>query len=73
MFIRNVSPLGDLDVPLLNQIVPAGDKVQVTKAQGEQLLLQASNWQPVPGGQPPATDPAEDLDAGGVSTEGESR
>lgn len=72
MFIRNVSPLGDVDVPLLNQIVLAGDKVKVTKAQGEQLLLQASNWEPVTGVQPPATDPDEALDADDDSTEGES-
>lgn len=72
MFIRNISPLGDVDVPLLNQIVLAGDKVKVTKSQGEQLLLQTSNWEPVEGGQPPTTAADEDLDAAGVSTEGES-
>lgn len=71
MYIRNVSPLGDLDVPLLNQVVLAGDKVKVTKAQGEQLLLQTSNWEPVTGGESSGTGPDEDLDAGGVSTEGE--
>ncbi|ALV45829.1 hypothetical protein MB46_10390 [Arthrobacter alpinus] len=72
MYIRNISPLGDLDVPLLNQIVQAGDKVKVNKEQGEQLLLQTSNWEPVSSGQPPVGDLDKDLDAGGVPTEGES-
>lgn len=45
-FIRNVSPIGDLDVPLLRRIVRAGEEVEVTKDQADALLAQTSNWQP---------------------------
>ena len=44
--IRNVSPIGDLDVPLLRRIVPAGAEVEVTDAQAKTLLAQPGNWQP---------------------------
>lgn len=44
--IRNVSPIGDLDVPLLRRVVRAGEEIEVTKDQAEALLAQASNWQP---------------------------
>ena len=45
--IRNVSPIGDLDVPLLRCIVRAGEEIEVTKDQADALLAQPSNWQPV--------------------------
>ncbi|MHA7270400.1 hypothetical protein [Arthrobacter sp. HLT1-20] len=44
--IHNVSPIGDLDVPLLRCIVRAGEEVEVTKDQADTLLAQAINWQP---------------------------
>ena len=45
--IRNVSPLGDLDVPLLGRIVTAGEEIDVPKAAAELLLAQPDNFQPV--------------------------
>lgn len=45
--VKNVSPLGDLDVPLLGVIVEAGEQVAVTKDQAERLLLQHDIWSPV--------------------------
>lgn len=44
--IRNVSPIGDLDVPLLRRIVRAGEEIEVTKDQADALLAQTSNWKP---------------------------
>ena len=46
MKIRNVSPLGELDVPLLRRVVPAGEAVTVTDEQAARLLPQTGAWQP---------------------------
>jgi hypothetical protein len=40
MQIRNVSPLGALDVTLLRRVVDAGEVVEVTAEQGKQLIDQ---------------------------------
>lgn len=45
--IKNVSPFGDLDVPLLGRVVAAGETVEVTDEQAEALLQQPDNYQPV--------------------------
>ena len=45
--IRNVSPLGALDVPLLGRTLAAGEEVDVPKWAAEQLLAQPDNFQPV--------------------------
>lgn len=45
--IRNVSPFGDLDVPLLGRVVASGETVEVTEEQAELLLQQPDNYQPV--------------------------
>lgn len=42
--IRNVSPVGDIDVPLLRRIVGAGETVDVTDDQATSLLDQPGNW-----------------------------
>lgn len=42
--IRNVSPLGDLDVPLLRQIVQAGSEVETTAEHAATLLAQSENF-----------------------------
>jgi hypothetical protein len=42
--IQNVSPLGDLEVPILRRIVKAGEVVDVPDGVGEQLVLQAGTW-----------------------------
>jgi len=38
--IKNVSPVGDLDVPLLRRIVHAGEVVDVTEEQAARLTEQ---------------------------------
>lgn len=43
--IRNVSPYGDLDVPLLGFVVERGATVDVTNDVADRLLEQADNWQ----------------------------
>lgn len=45
--IKNVSPFGDLDVPLLGRVIAAGESVEVTDEQAEVLLQQPDNYQPV--------------------------
>lgn len=45
--IRNVNPIGDVEVPLLRRIVARGADVDVTPDQAARLLPQADNWQPV--------------------------
>lgn len=44
--IKNISPRGDLDVPLLRRIVAAGETVDVTVEQAGRLLAQAANFAP---------------------------
>lgn len=44
--IKNVSPFGDLDVPLLGRVVASGSITEVTDAQAEILLQQPDNWKP---------------------------
>lgn len=44
--IKNVSPFGDLDVPLLGRVVESGSITEVTDAQAEILLQQPDNWKP---------------------------
>lgn len=42
--IKNVSPFGDLDIPLLGRVVEAGQTVEVTDEQAAILLLQEDNF-----------------------------
>lgn len=44
--IRNVSPYGALDVPLLRRTVDGGEVVDVTAEQAALLLPQAANYEP---------------------------
>lgn len=44
--IKNVSPYGALDIPLLRRTVGAGEVVDVTAEQAERLLPQAENYEP---------------------------
>lgn len=72
--IKNVSPYGDLDVPLLHRTVKASEVVEVTAEQAKALLPQAENWQAVKNGAAPrkstaapkqaAPEPADDDKAG---------
>jgi hypothetical protein len=45
--IKNVSPLGDLEIPLLGRVVEAGETVEVTDEEAETLLAQPDNFHPV--------------------------
>ena len=47
--IQNISPLGDLDVPLLRRAVEAGEVVDVSDDHAELLLAQTGAWAPVAG------------------------
>ncbi len=47
MEIRNISPLGDLDVVLLQRIVAAGEVVDVTDDQAVELCAGLANFEPV--------------------------
>lgn len=42
--IQNVSPLGDLDVPLLRRAVKAGEVVDVSGDHAKLLLAQTGAW-----------------------------
>jgi hypothetical protein len=44
--IKNVSPYGDLDVPLLGVTVARGEEVDVKAEHAKILLEQEDNWQP---------------------------
>lgn len=46
--IKNVSPLGDLDVPALRRIVAAGEVVEVDDDLAANLLEQSANWAAAP-------------------------
>ena len=66
MKITNVSPIGDLDVPLLGRIVHGGETVEVTDDQAATLAAQASNWQVTP--RSPTADEAVDAPASNDTT-----
>lgn len=59
MKIRNVSPRGALDVPLLRRVVDAGEVVQVSDVHAAVLLGQVDNWQPEPATEPTAVADTE--------------
>lgn len=44
--LKNISPFGTLDVPLLRRVVDAGEVVDVTEDQARALLLQPANYEP---------------------------
>jgi hypothetical protein len=44
--IKNVSPFGDLEVPLLGVVVEHGKTVDVSDEQAEILLRQVDNFHP---------------------------
>lgn len=54
--LRNVSPYGDLDVPLLRRVVAAGEKFECTTEEGKILARQAENFEVV---KAPARKPAK--------------
>lgn len=44
--IKNVSPFGDLEVPLLGQVVAHGAIIEVSEEQAKVLLTQEDNFKP---------------------------
>ena len=58
MLIRNINPLGEVDVPLLDRTVAAGEAVEVSDEDAAQLLPQTPNWAVVDA---PADTESEDL------------
>lgn len=43
--IRNVNPLGEVEVPLLGRVLGAGEVVEVTDEQAAVLLAQVGNYE----------------------------
>lgn len=63
-FIRNINPVGDVEVPLLRRIVARGESVEVTDQQAEHLLEQTENWSPADQAEAPApAEPTEGIEA----------
>jgi hypothetical protein len=44
---KNVSPYGDLELPLLGRLVAAGETFEVDDEQAQALAGQDDNWAPV--------------------------
>ena len=69
--ITNISPLGDLIIPALNNlIVKAGESVDVSDEAAASLLEQTGNWASskaaptaAPGDKTPTTSPADSIPA----------
>lgn len=47
MLLRNVSPRGALDVPLVGRVVEHRETFEVTAEQGKRLLAQPENFEQV--------------------------
>lgn len=45
MKIKNVSPFGDLDLPLIGRVVAYGEEFEVSDDIGAQLVDQEANWE----------------------------
>lgn len=45
--IKNVNPLGEVDLPLIGRTVAAGEVFEVTGEQAKALLKQTGNYEPV--------------------------
>lgn len=43
--LKNISPLGDLDVPALGRVVAAGETVEIADALVDGFKDQASTWE----------------------------
>jgi hypothetical protein len=61
--IKNISPLGDLIIPALNNlVVKAGESVDVSDEAAASLLEQSENWAASTNTTPP-TSPADSIPA----------
>lgn len=47
MNLRNISPLGDIDLPLIGRTLIAGEEFEVTDEQGAAMLEQTGNYEAV--------------------------
>lgn len=45
MKFRNVSPAGDLDLPLIGRVVAHGEVFEVSDEDGQSLVGQDANWE----------------------------
>lgn len=45
MKLRNVNPLGEVDVPLLGRVLAAGEEFEVSDETGAHLLEQVGNYE----------------------------
>lgn len=45
--LKNINPLGGVEVPLVGRTLAAGEEFDVTEKQAERLLMQASNYERV--------------------------
>lgn len=68
-FLKNVSPYGDLDIPLVRRTIVSGEVFEVTDAQAACLAGQTDNYLPVDANGDPL--PAVDVPADGASDGGE--
>lgn len=44
---KNISPVGDLELPLIGRVVEHGEVIEVSDAQAERLEGQEGTWEPV--------------------------
>ena len=45
--LRNINPLGAVDLPLIGRTLAAGEEFEVPESQAEVLLEQVGNYEPV--------------------------
>jgi hypothetical protein len=60
MQFKNISPQGDLDLPLIGRVVARGEVIEVAPHQAELLAKQPDVWQPVTTAKPTTPKPTED-------------
>ena len=59
MKIKNVSPFGDLDLPLIGRVVKAGEVFEIAEEDGLLIIEQTRNWKHIkPVNRKPAAKPA---------------
>lgn len=68
MNLRNVNPIGDVDLPIVGRVVTAGEVFTVPDDIGTALLDQVGNYELVADA-PPAPTPAPDVATDANTTE----
>lgn len=59
MFLRNVNPVGDVELPLLARVLARGEVFEVDDETGALLLEQVGNYETADAPAPAATDAQE--------------